>query len=153
MNKKSDLSNPELAEIYIITLFSRLYESWPMSISVTAQDITGVEFDMESLFYPDAPPIPKEWNVCKSLLNWLEMEGYIFGDRSGGDVFTWRKCQLTQKAIEAMKSLPDPLNPDSKRTLADGILDAAKDISKQSIHELVKVGMTSLYQQISGSLG
>lgn len=150
MNKKSDLSNPELAEIYIITLFSRLYESWPTSIPVTAQDITGIEFDMESLFYPDAPAIPQEWNVCESLLNWLEMEGYIFGDRSGGDVFTWRQCQLTQKAIEAMKSLPDPLNPESKRTLADGFLDAAKDLSKQSIHELVKLGMTSLYQQISG---
>lgn len=150
MNEKSDLSNPELAEMYIITLFAKLYERWPTSIPVTAQDITGIEFDMESLFFPDAPAIPNEWNVCKSLLNWLEMEGYIFGDRSGGDAFTWRSCQLTQKAIEAMKSLPDPLSPESKRTLADGILDAAKDISKKSIHDLIKAGMTSLYLQISG---
>ena len=150
MTKKNDLSNPELAEIYIITLFARLYGSWPTSIPVTARDITGIEFDMESLFYPNAPDIPNEWNVCKNLLSWLEMEGYIFGDHSGGDIFTWRKCQLTQKAIEAMKSLPDPLNPEPKRTLADGILDAAKDISKKSIHDLIKAGMTSLYLQISG---
>ncbi|WP_347361799.1 hypothetical protein [Vibrio vulnificus] len=150
MKQDSDLSNPELAEKYTITLFAKLYERWPTSIPVTAEDITEVDFDMESLFFPDAPDIPNEWYVYKDLLNWLEREGYIFGDRSGGDMFTWRECQLTQKAIEAMKNLPDPLNSEPKRTLADGILEAAKDITKKSAHDLIKLGMTSLYQQISG---
>lgn len=134
---------------YIATIFAKLYESWPVRISINAQDVTGVEFDIESLF-DSVTSLPNEWTVCGELFIWLRDENYIQIEGFCGDVWSLGRTQLTHKAIEALKKAPDPLNPEQKkRSLIDAIVDSTKDSSKESRKQLINLAMTSLYNTVN----
>lgn len=141
-------SNSELGEEYIAVIFATLYDSWPKRIGLSAESITGIEFDTELLF--ESPPAypPNEWDVCSELFVWLEAEGYIRTSGTIGNVWCLGRTQLTHKAIEALKQLPDPINPDKKRTLIDAFVDTAKNSGKEGRNQVIKLGMTSLYKFI-----
>ncbi|CAK3965701.1 Restriction system protein Mrr-like N-terminal domain-containing protein [Vibrio crassostreae] len=148
MSQIEPISNPELAERQIATLFVTLYESWPVRITIDAQQVTGVIFDTDSLYDTPSTPIPKEWTICSELFVWLENEGYIKTDGAIGSIWTLGRTQLTHKAIETMKSLPDPLNPEKKRTLIDAIIDVSKDGGKQARNQIISFAMSALYEAV-----
>jgi hypothetical protein len=141
-------SNPQLAQAYTATIFATLYESWPVRVPLTAQQITGIEYDLDLLFNTPRTPIPGEWTVCSELFVWLEKEGYIDTQGARGNIWSLGRTQLTHKAIETLKSVPDPVNPGKKRTMIDAIVDASKEGGKQARNQLVNLAMTALYQAL-----
>lgn len=148
MSQTDALSNPELAEQQIATLFVTLYESWPVRMTIDAQQVTGVTFDIDSLYDTPSAPVPKEWTICSELFIWLENEGYITTDGVRGNIWTLGRTQLTHRAIETMKALPDPLNPDKKRTLMDAIVDVSKEGGKQARNQVISLAMSALYEAV-----
>ncbi|PSU44765.1 hypothetical protein C9J12_25545 [Photobacterium frigidiphilum] len=149
MSQTEEICNPELAEEFIARIFATLYESWPVRIGLDAQKITGIDYDVELLCGIPSVPVPREWSICSELFNWLKDEGYIKTDGFRGNVWTLGRTQLTHKAIEVLKKVPDPLNPEKKRSLIDAIVDSTKDSGKQVRNQVIKLAMTSLYQAIN----
>ena len=142
-------SNPELGDLYTAKIFAILYESWPKKKGIDAAQVTGVEYDTDNLYVPDAPRQPREWDICNGLFNWLIAEGYIRTDGFRGDAWTLGRTELTQKAIEALKKMPDPLNPDKTRSMGDAIVDAVKHGGEQAVNQIIKLSMTGLYHYLS----
>ena len=119
-----------------------------MRVSINAQQITGIEYDLELLFHTPPIPVPAEWTVCSELFVWLEKEGYIDTQGARGNIWSLGRTQLTHKAIETLKSVPDPVNPGKKRTMIDAIVDTSKEGGKQARNQLVNLAMTALYQAL-----
>ena len=142
-------SNPELGELYTAKIFAILYESWPVKKGLDAALVTGMEYDTDNLNELNAPRQPREWDVCSGLFSWLEREEYIITDGFRGNVWTLGRTELTQKAIEALKKIPDPLNPDKTRSMGDAIVDAVKHGGEQAVNQVIKLSMTGLYHYLS----
>lgn len=145
----TEKSNPELGDLYTAKIFAILYESWPVKQGLTAAVVTGIEYDTDNLFEADAPRQPREWDVCNGLFNWLKEEGYIRTDGFQGNAWTLGRTELSQKAIEALKKMPDPINPDKGRSMGDAIVAAVKHGGEQAVNQVIKLSMTALYHHIS----
>ena len=78
----------------------------------------------------------KTGRIFRETVIWLRDEGFIkFGISDfqyEQPEFRYRlpKAKLTYKGLEALKSIPDPLNPTSSNTLADSLVDGAKEGTK-----------------------
>ncbi|GIB63097.1 hypothetical protein VCSRO93_3533 [Vibrio cholerae] len=98
--------------------------------------------------------IPHEWEVFYQTISWLETEGFIRSksnnQRTGK--YMLPDCVLTLKGLEALKSVPDPINPDSGNTLADSMVQAVEEEAKDKLKVLTKKGISSLYAIIQDSI-
>ncbi|EOA5469306.1 hypothetical protein ACQZMT_003738 [Vibrio cholerae] len=102
----------------------------------------------------DTNDTPHEWEVFYQTVTWLEEEGFI---RSKGRAQRTGKymlpdCVLTLKGLEALKSIPDPINPDSGNSLADSMVQAVEEEAKDKLKELTKKGLSSLYMLVQDSI-
>lgn len=144
-------SNYDLATDYIGKIFITLFDKWPIPTALTAESLTGITFDTEMLFYSQAPVRqPREWDICAELYTWLEREGYIVLGSYGGSVWDVYEVTLTQKALECLKQLPDPLAPD-KRSFLDALRSTASSGLAEARQQLISQGMSSLFKYVSGS--
>ncbi|WP_417542202.1 hypothetical protein [Methylophaga thalassica] len=98
--------------------------------------------------------IPHEWEVFNQTVAWLEAEGFIRSKSSTRQTTKYMlpDCVLTLKGLEALKSIPDPINPDSGDSLADSMVQAVEEGAKDKLKELTKKGLSSLYMLIQDSI-
>jgi hypothetical protein len=134
----SEISNPDLGAIYTTKILGILLESWPRQTYLRCSDITGIDFDEESVFDSFSPQsYPKEWEVCSDLITWLEKEGFLRSEGPRGSIFNFGASEITMSAMTALNQVPDPLNPDSTRTLKDTLKDVAKNGSGKLADKIV----------------
>ncbi|HHI5411952.1 TPA: hypothetical protein ACPXMY_003435 [Vibrio metoecus] len=98
--------------------------------------------------------IPHEWEVFYQTVTWLEIEGFIRSKYRERQTHKYMlpDCVLTLKGLEALKSIPDPINPDSGKSLADSMVQAVEEEAKDKLKELTKKGISSLYMLIQDSI-
>ncbi|EMR9626700.1 hypothetical protein WKN16_002650 [Vibrio parahaemolyticus] len=98
--------------------------------------------------------IPHEWEVFYQTVAWLETEGFIRSKSGTNNTtkYTLPDCVLTLKGLEALKSIPDPINPDSGNSLADSMVQAVEEEAKDKLKELTKKGISSLYMLIQDNI-
>ena len=122
------ISNSELGAIYTTKILSLLLQEWPRPMSISCGTITGVEFDEESIFYNTTKATyPREWRICSDLIVWLENENFIRTKGAAGSIFNFSQVEITMLAMTALNQKPDPLDPESSRTLKDTLKDCAKN--------------------------
>ena len=141
------MNNIDQFNQYTAAIFAKLYDAFPVRIELTADDITGIEFDRESLFYENNVQSPKEWDFCVATWEWLKEAGYIWHE--GGSSEGWKACYavLTPKALEALRSTPDTI--DSGRTVGDRLREVAKAGSQEMVKQTVQLAMVSALKLIN----
>ncbi|WP_018690541.1 hypothetical protein [Algicola sagamiensis] len=100
------LSNPKLAETYIATLFIKLYESWPQCLNPTAEEVTGIQYDIDNAFWKDAgSTTPIEWEIFCDLMAWLCQKDYIQMDKClGSNTYQFNNVRLTKESKKIVEN-------------------------------------------------
>lgn len=144
-------SNYELFNEFAGKILANLLEHIPLESTDGMKTITGCTGTVKQ-----GEPVPKDWTIFRETVIWLRDEGFIkFGisdfhyDQPG---FRYRlpKAKLTYKGLEALKSIPDPLNPTSSNTLADSLVYGAKEGTKGVVSDLTKQAFTLLFSSMVG---
>lgn len=139
-------TNYELFNEIAGEILAHLLSCFPMSSKEPVGKITK--------YKKNGDAIPHEWEVFYQTVVWLEAEGFIRSktlSRHSGK-YLLPDSVLTLKGLEALKSTPDPINPNSANSLADSLIEAAEEGAKDKLRELTKKGLTSLYMLIQNSI-
>ncbi|ELA8121977.1 hypothetical protein ACE34V_002461 [Vibrio alginolyticus] len=151
---ESKMRNPELGAIYTTKILGELLENWPSKTYLHCSAITGIEFDEDSVFDSFEPQsFPKEWKVCSDLVIWLQKEGFIRTEGPRGSVFNFGATEITMAAMTAINQVPDPINPDSRRTLKDTLTDIAKDGSGKLADKIMDKAFFAFVTMLEKSVG
>ncbi|CAH1574428.1 hypothetical protein THOD04_160021 [Vibrio owensii] len=132
-------------------ILTNLLVKIPMESSDSVGEVTGYRGCCKTI--EDAP---HEWKVFRKTVFWLRDEGFLrFGisDHSYGmqeNYFRLPKATLTYKGLEALKSIPAPLDKDSTGSLADMLISGVKDGTKSKISEVTKQALSLLFTSMSG---
>ncbi|EJL6781032.1 hypothetical protein NMS91_003456 [Vibrio cholerae] len=137
----NEINNPELGAIYTTKILGVLLENWPRKVFLSCSEITGVEFDEDSIF---DKPCPKEWEICSDLIIWLQKEGFIRSDGVRGSIYDFSSAEITMIAMTALNQVPDPLTPGSGRTLRDTLKDIAKNGSGKLADKVIDQAFLAL---------
>ncbi|OAB89959.1 hypothetical protein AWI44_17505, partial [Vibrio cholerae] len=151
---KDEISNPDLGAIYTTKILGVLLENWPKQTYLCCSEVTGIDFDEESVFDSFSPqPYPKEWEVCRDLIVWLENEGFIRSEGSRGSSFGFFSVEITMSAMTALNQVPDPLDPESTRTLKDTLKDIAKSGSGKLADKIMDKAFFAFVTMLEKSAG
>lgn len=140
-NTNYELFNEIAGEILV-----HLLSCFPMSSKEPVGKITK--------YCKSGDEIPHEWKVFYQTVIWLETEGFIRSKSKEQQIHKYilPDSVLTLKGLEALKSIPDPINPDSGNSLADSMVQAVEEEAKDKLKELTKKGISSLYMIIQDSI-
>lgn len=147
-----EVSNYELFNEFAGKILANLLEHIPLESTDDAGTIAGCTGSFKL-----GESVPKDWTIFRETVIWLRDEGFIkFGISDfqyEQPEFRYRlpKAKLTYKGLEALKSIPDPLNPTSSNTLADSLVDGAKEGTKGAMSDLTKQAFTLLFSSMVGS--
>jgi len=145
-----ELTNPELGELYTAAILASLYESWPEAKHLKADEITGIDYDVEAMFYDGGESPPREWEICRSLYVWLERNEFITSTYSGGgDAYTYLGAELTLRSYQAIKKTPNPLNPESEESLATALKGGAWKTGGKLAEIAVTTMFTAMLNQLA----
>ncbi|MFS8038442.1 hypothetical protein ACI7BZ_16060 [Xanthobacter sp. AM11] len=112
-------SNAEIADKWIIFTFARLYESFPVRVDISVEEIQneigGPPFGSVNVFAAD-------------LASWLIEEKYIRSGTPYSDEVFLAEAVLTERALAALKKVPSAMS--EKRSLGERLKDLSLDIGK-----------------------
>ncbi len=129
--ERSRLKNIELFDLYVGKIFAKLYESFPLKTEVNPCVMINMEVN------PHTMDIPKECEIFRDTMYWLEESGYI-KYTSNQTVHYFNGAVLTAKGLELLKSVP----PSVKSTA--GIGENLTHWAKEGSDELLKGSVNTL---------
>jgi hypothetical protein len=133
-------------------ILAHLLQCVPLPSSETVGKITGI-MHQGNINASDEPPY--NWVLFHKTTLWLRDEGFIRFGISENEFNQFQnkhklpKATLTLKGLEALKSVPDPLNPNSGDNLADSLIKSANEGAKEEVKSLVKTGFTSMFTYLT----
>ena len=145
------MNNSELGAIYTTKILGTLLQNWPEPVHLHCSEVTEIDFDEELLF--EGQSYPSEWDICSNLISWLEKEGFIRTGGLGGTVFSFVSVEITMSAMTAINQVPDPLNPDSTRTLKDTLKDIASNGSGKLADKIMDQAFYAFVTMVEKSMG
>ncbi|MEE3507749.1 MULTISPECIES: hypothetical protein [unclassified Pseudomonas] len=100
-----------------------LYESFPMTLSLTTEQFSSV-IAIDSIETPEGEQqiFESEEFFCASI-TWLSKSGYITFGQQGSHPCKFYECTLTAKGLEVLKAVPDSL---SGKSIGSQLQEAAK---------------------------
>lgn len=121
------MSNIEKFDEYVGRIFGILYESFPIPIKLSVEQILDLD-DTQSVF--NNPEFEHETLLVMHTIGWLAESKYIYT----GKVYD-TYCEyavLTEGALLTLKSVPDTLK-EKEKSLGMKCVDAVKSGSKETI--------------------
>lgn len=143
-------NNYDLFNEVVGKILANLLIKIPMESFDSVTEVTGYDGTCNSI--EDAP---HEWKVFRKTVFWLRDEGFIrfgiseFSYDMPENYFCLPKATLTYKGLEALKSIPVPLDKDSSSSLADVLVEGAKDGTKSKMTDITKQALSMLFSTIT----
>ncbi len=138
-NSTEPLTNPELFDLYVGHILARLYEKVPVPI-----DFDPVPPDHGSDTWTARDPKVLAWQATMA---WLKDEGYIrikVSDMDG----THYGVVPTEKALFALKSVPEALQPqEPRKTIGSRLLEVMGTTVSDARRQAVSVTITELFKK------
>jgi hypothetical protein len=124
-----NVTNPEAFQLETATILAAGYSAFPTSF--------GWVYDPDTELYPTVTGQSRQ-QIQFETIRWLTDHGYVYGGGlSGGQ---WRGLKLTERALNALNSVPDVLagkEPLGKR-LTVAVSKGSFDVIKQLIPVMIK---------------
>jgi hypothetical protein len=124
-----NITNPEAFQLEAATILAAGYSAFPTSF--------GWTYDSDTELYPTVTGQSRQ-QIQFETVRWLIDHGYLYGGGlSGGQ---WRGLKLTERALNALNSVPDVLagkEPLGKR-LTVAVSKGSFDVIKQLIPVMIK---------------
>ncbi len=135
-----NLSNRDVANVWISHVLGKLYEEWPRRCDfdwMAVGNKTGVDVRTD----PD--------QLFDDTMRWLLNNDYIrYGGQSAGED-SWLDVELTEKGYLVLGSTPDSLKEPLGKRLSVAAGEAGSDIGRQTVGALIGAMVGAAFKTIS----
>jgi hypothetical protein len=131
-------------------VFALLYESFPMTVSLTAEPFTAIIAVEPAETIEGHQQVFDTDEFFAASITWLAQSGYMAFTAQGIMPATFHQCTLTAKGLEVLKAIPDSL---TGRSIGSQLQDAAKAGLLESVKSLtgkaLGIGATMGYAAVT----
>ena len=129
------MKNIELFDDYTAAILARLYEAFPVPISIDARKLSGhEEVDEFGGVIDDHGQASKKFEIAISTLDWLREAGFIASHMR--NQFGHSQVTLTAHGLQVLNAVPDSLK--SKEPTGEKLVRLTREGSLGLVRETVK---------------